>query len=101
MASEHQANALLLERQNAVRHLRPFEAIGGDHMRSPVGTKHRGSDATASHPYHDDPFATEIHASFPACQRSLRDDKLTSASKIEMIQKRTMTLGSGHPFFSK
>ena len=60
----------------------------------------RGSAAATplcAEPDHDD-------ASCPTASHrahlSFSDARLTSARRIEMIQKRTMILGSAHPFFS-
>ena len=60
--------------------------------------------ATDSKPLAARPTTTtrwfESTASDTLPQRNFKLERLTSAKRMEMIQKRTMIFGSGQPFFS-
>ena len=58
----------------------------------------RRCDAAPAEPHHHHSLAVQFRSY--GRHRSFSDDRLTSASRMEMIQKRTMIFGSGHPFFS-
>lgn len=64
--------------------------------RAFVHAQTRRSDAASTKTNHEDATISKHHVR----HLSFMDARLTSARRMEMIQKRTMILGSGHPFFS-
>jgi hypothetical protein len=54
------------------------------------------TEAALSEPHDHRVLSRQLHRYL-----SFRVARLNTANMIAMIQKRTMTLGSGHPFFSK
>ena len=87
-------------RGERARLCRPF-ALGA-RVRGHHGRALRRKDAPLRRSYR----ARRPRRAFPSnraapSHRTFSDASATSASKMEMIQKRTMILGSGQPFFSK
>ena len=73
--------------------LAPFE-------RALVVAEGRRRDAGARETDHQDLFSTQAH-DVRGSYRSFSVARATSARMTEMIQKRTMTFGSGQPLSSK
>src|SRR5690606_2799544 len=104
---DHHEVVALERRELAASHRHALLGEGGDRRRVGgqvlVETRHlgaareaeRGSGATArAEPHHGHLLLRQVH-------RSFSEARLTSASSIETIQKRTMIFGSAQPFFSK
>src|SRR6185295_8585738 len=70
-------------------------AVHAHHVRPTRGTELRGRNPTQPEPNDVDVLAREFD------HRSFSEDRPISASNIEMIQNRTIILGSAQPFFSK
>ena len=77
------------------RQLAERRAVGADDARPALATQARGGDAALAETDDDHAFACEVHRHL-----SFSEESATSASRMEMIQKRTMMRGSGQPFFS-
>ena len=92
MSAEHKLDA---ERARFRGQLVGRRAVRAGNERAPRKTQPRGSDAALAEPNFDHAFSGELH------QRSFSEERATRASRIEMIQNRTMMRGSGQPFFSK
>src|SRR5690606_37620716 len=92
VSSQHELD---VEPPKLVRELAGRSAIGTDDACPPFQAKPCRAEATLAQADDNHSFALQIH------QRTFNEAKLTRASRKEMIQKRTMMRGSGHPFFSK
>ncbi len=94
---EHDAQRLERERIGRQR-VTPFAFVRDDAGAQPTAEPGRRDPARAES-HHDNPLAREVGHVCP--QRNFKLERLKSAKRMEIIQKRTMIFGSGQPFFSK
>ncbi len=94
--AEDERGAPLFQREHGRRGALARRRVGADDARAAGEQELAGGHAAAPEPHHHRGLAGDVHHP----HLSLSDASETSARRMEMIQKRTMILGSAHPFFS-
>ena len=93
--AEGERRAPLLQRDHGRGGALARRHVGGHDAGAAIEEQARRGHAAAPEPHHHRGLAARsIH------HRTLSDASETSARRMEMIQKRTMILGSAQPFFS-
>ena len=84
------------ERDERLEALHVGAAVVEDHARALAHQQARGCDAALAEPDDQNALTLQIHV-----QRSFNVASVATANMMERIQNRTITFGSGQPFFSK
>src|SRR5262249_51071045 len=93
----NQADPFRLQREGARCQLLARGGVGRDHGSAVRDAELGRGHAALAEPDHHHRLLGKVHGFY----LSFIEERLTSASRIEMIQKRTMMRGSGQPLFSK
>ena len=96
MTSEDELGPQRLCFSGGILELRDASSIVHTYSGATGGQKTRGCQPALPQSHDHDTLARQLHAHL-----NFSVARLNTASMIAMIQKRTMTRGSGQPFFSK